>query len=177
MNEFKSSPQFASAPLNLNGESQNIGQDNSVKWVSEDSRRSSRQVNSRGLPELPKGPKRSSNNTTDSPIRERSNKPRQSRKTSKLKDSSDESNSTEQIIQMETVQGDGSPARNLSDIPKKSHRKKSKDSSCGSESSKLRSKGQSMEPESPSGFVSKSKNNQRPLEENEHYQRGVSEIS
>ncbi|KAE9589918.1 putative CRIB domain-containing protein [Lupinus albus] len=35
MNEFKSSPKFASAPLNLNGEIQNIGQDNSVKWVSE----------------------------------------------------------------------------------------------------------------------------------------------
>ncbi|KAE9612217.1 putative CRIB domain-containing protein [Lupinus albus] len=35
MNEFKSSPGFTSAPLNLNGELQNIGQNDSVKWVSE----------------------------------------------------------------------------------------------------------------------------------------------
>lgn len=35
MNEYKSSPGFASAPLNLNGDAQNKGQDNSVKWISE----------------------------------------------------------------------------------------------------------------------------------------------
>ncbi|KAE9589917.1 hypothetical protein Lalb_Chr21g0313991 [Lupinus albus] len=114
---------------------------------------------------------------TDSPTREKSNKPRQSKKSSKLKDSSDESNPTEQIIQMDTIQRDDSQARNLSDIPKKSRRKKSKDNPCSSESSKLRSKGQFVEPETQSGYVSKSKNNQRPLEENEHYQRGVTEIS
>ncbi|CAL0316855.1 unnamed protein product [Lupinus luteus] len=181
MNEFKSSPEFASAPLNLNGEHQNIRQDriqdDSVKWVSEDSKRSSRHVTSRGLSELPKGPRRSSNNMTDSPTNEKSNKSRQSRKTSKLKDSSDESNPSRQIMQMDTFLGDGSPARDLPDIPKKSRRKKSKDIPNSDESSKLRSKGQSMEPESPSEAIPKSRNKQRSLEENEPFERGVSEIS
>ncbi|OIW21437.1 hypothetical protein TanjilG_03537 [Lupinus angustifolius] len=114
---------------------------------------------------------------TDSPTHEKSNKSRQSRKSTKLKDSSDESTRTRQIMQMDAFLGDGSLIRDLPDIPKKSRRKKSKDIPSGCESSKLRSKGQPTEPESPSEAIPKSRNKQRSLEENEPYERGVSEIS
>ncbi|KAE9612216.1 hypothetical protein Lalb_Chr06g0170591 [Lupinus albus] len=132
-----------------------------------DSKRSSRHTTSRGLPDLPKGPRKSSNNITDSPTNEKSNKSRQSRKPSKLKDSPDESNPTRQIMQMDAFLGDKSPARDSPDIPKKSRRKKSKDNPNGGEPSKLRLKGQPIEPESPSGATPKSRNKQRSLEENE----------
>ncbi|CAL0299662.1 unnamed protein product [Lupinus luteus] len=166
MNEFKSSPGYASTPSDLDGELQHIEQDNSVKWVSEVSRRGSRHVNSKG-PKIP----------TDSSIKEKSNKPKPSRKSSKLKDSLNESNPTQQFIQLDAFQGDESPANNVSDIPKKTRRKKLKDNSNFGESSKLRSKDQLMESESPSEFVSKPRNKQRFIEESGQYERGVSRIS
>ncbi|KAE9619391.1 hypothetical protein Lalb_Chr02g0152631 [Lupinus albus] len=114
---------------------------------------------------------------TDSPTKEKANKTRQARKSSKLKDSSDESNPTQQIIQLDVLQGDGSPTNNLPDIPKKSRRKKLKDNTNFGESSKLRSKDQLAELEYPSEFVSKPRNKQRFIEESGQYERGVSRIS
>jgi hypothetical protein len=35
MNEFKTAPGFASAPMTLTGDAQSKAQDNNVKWVSE----------------------------------------------------------------------------------------------------------------------------------------------
>ncbi|KAJ1397854.1 hypothetical protein SESBI_31513 [Sesbania bispinosa] len=166
MNEFKTTPGFASAPINLTGDVQNKGQDNSVKWTSEDSRRrSSRNVNSQGqgrdLPELPKASRRQAmSNNIDSPTREKSDKSRQSRKSSnrnsQLKDSSDGSKSNHQLM---SIEGDGVP-----EIPKKTRRKKSKDNSNGGGSSKLRSKAQPAETNLDFG-------------ENEHCERGMSGIS
>ncbi|OIV90533.1 hypothetical protein TanjilG_32410 [Lupinus angustifolius] len=170
MNEFKSSPRHASTPLDLNGELQHIEQDNSVKWVSEVSRRGSRHVNARGS-------KVSTNNMTDSPTKEKANKTRQTRKSSKLKDSLDESNPTQQVIQLDAFQGDESSTNNSLDIPKKSRRKKLKDNSNFGESSKLRSKDQHTELESPPAFVSKPRHKQRFMEESGQYERGVSRIS
>ncbi|XP_057425103.1 CRIB domain-containing protein RIC6-like [Lotus japonicus] len=145
MNEYKSSPGFASAPLNLNGDAQNKGQDNSVKWISEDSRRSRPRLGQgegmgRDLPDLPKGSRRqSTGNMTDSPSREKS---RQSKKSSHKSSSLNKE-----------PQGEGSPAP---DIPKKTRRKKSKENSgSGGGSSKSRSKGaQHQDPSQDYGSAS-----------------------
>ncbi|TKY52759.1 CRIB domain-containing protein RIC7 [Spatholobus suberectus] len=156
MNEFKTSPGFASAPINLTGDGQNKGQDNAVKWVSEDTRRR----NTRDLPELPKPSKRqSTGGVTDSPTREKSNKPRQSRKSSNKP--RDESNPTQQPVSTDSFH----PSPTLPDIPKKSRRQRSKENSSGG-SSKLRSKAQ---PTSDAGSPtqSKSRNKPRSFEENE----------
>ena len=191
MNEFKTSPGFASAPMTLTGDVQSKVQDNQVKWISEDSRRrSSRCANSqkqvRDVPELPKANRRqTNNNTTDSPTRE---KPRQSRKTSSsnrnsnLKDSSSDGSKQAQIMSNDSQaqQIDGLPAHNILEIPKKTRRKKSKENSSGGGStSKLRSKTQqpldpNLDCESPS---SKSRNKPSSFEENEQCERGMSSIS
>lgn len=184
MNEFKTSPGFASAPLTLTGDVQNREQNNGVKWVSEDStssRRSSKQ--GRDLPELPKASRRpSTGSITDSPTKEKSDRPRQSRRSSRPKDPSspsDGSRPIRQLISNDSLQGDeGSPARVPPDIPKRSRRKKSKDSSGGG-SSKLRSKAQSSDPnldfESPSGSTTRSRTKQRPFDDNNgYYERGAS---
>ncbi|KAK7345748.1 hypothetical protein VNO77_16359 [Canavalia gladiata] len=147
MNEFKSSPGFASPPVNG-------GQENGVKWA---------EGVKRDLPELPKASRRGV--TTDSPTREKSEKTRQPRKSSnkssQLKDSSDGSNSTQQFMSTDPF----SPARTPPDIPRKSRRKKSKENSTGSSSSKLRSKVQSSDPNVDS--MPKSKDKQCSFEENE----------
>ncbi|WJX11932.1 hypothetical protein P8452_02478 [Trifolium repens] len=178
MNEFKTAPGFASAPMTLTGDAQSKAQDNNVKWVSEDTRRrSSRSVNSqtqgRDLPELPKASRRQTNsNTTDSPTRE---KTRQSRKTSSnrpssnLKDSSDDS---QDLV-------DGSQAQNIPEIPKKTRRKKSKDKDSGSSTSKLRSKTQQQQqqPSDPNmEYESPTSNKPSSFEENENYERGMSGV-
>ncbi|KAK7277493.1 hypothetical protein RJT34_22506 [Clitoria ternatea] len=173
MNEFKTSPGFASAPLNLTGDIQNKGQDNGVKWVSEDStRKSSRNVSSQGvkrdLPELPKGSRRASGNgVTDSPTREKTEKARQPKRSAKAKDSSDES---------KFMSPDGSPARSIPDIPKKSRRKKSKENSSGVPS-KLRSKAQALDTSSvDSGSPSEAKQRSS-FDENEQFEREMDRIS
>ncbi|KAK2455236.1 CRIB domain-containing protein RIC6 [Trifolium repens] len=177
MNEFKTAPGFASAPMTLTGDAQSKAQDNNVKWVSEDTRRrSSRSVNSqtqgRDLPELPKSSRRQTNsNTTDSPTRE---KTRQSRKTSSnrpssnLKDSSDDS---QDLV-------DGSQAQNIPEIPKKTRRKKSKDKDSGSSTSKLRSKTQQQQQPSDPNMEYESPTSNKPssFEENENYERGMSGV-
>ncbi|XP_027362964.1 LOW QUALITY PROTEIN: CRIB domain-containing protein RIC6-like [Abrus precatorius] len=168
MNEFKTSPGFASAPINLTGDVQNKGQDNAVKWVSEDSRRkSSRSVHSQGvgrdLPELPRASRRQP--MGDSPAREKTEKTRQSKKSSNKNSQPKDSMETQQFMSPDSsCLGDGSPARSLPDIPKKARRKKSKENSSGGGSSKLRSKAQQLdsnldsEPES----MSKSRMNKGP---------------
>ncbi|KAK2401490.1 CRIB domain-containing protein RIC6 [Trifolium repens] len=193
MNEFKTAPGFASAPMTLTGDAQSKAQDNNVKWVSEDTRRrSSRSVNSqtqgRDLPELPKSSRRQTNsNTTDSPTRE---KTRQSRKTSSnrpssnLKDSSDGSKQELMSNDSQDLVVDGSQAQNIPEIPKKTRRKKSKDkdssSGCGSSTSKLRSKTQQQQPSDPNmdyeSPTSKSRNKPSSFEENENYERGMSGV-
>ncbi|XP_045819915.1 CRIB domain-containing protein RIC6 [Trifolium pratense] len=188
MNEFKTAPGFASAPMTLTGDTQSKAQDNNVKWVSEDTkRRSSRSVTQgRDLPELPKSSRRQTN-TIDSPTR---GKTRQSRKTSSnrpsnLKDSPDES---KQELIMSNDSGEllldgGSQAQN---IPRKTRRKKSKDkdsssgSSYVSSSSKLGSKTQ--QPSDPnldcddSTPTSKSSNKPSSFEENENCERGMTGV-
>ncbi|KAI4349372.1 hypothetical protein L6164_009964 [Bauhinia variegata] len=162
MNEFKSSPSpgLASAPLNLNGDI-NKGTDDSVKWVSDDTRRGSRSTASnsqaRDLPELPKSSRRqSTGSVTDSPSREKSDKPR-SRRPSKPKDSTDGSRSTRKSGHTDSLQGSESPARSIPDVPKKTRRKKSKDTSTNiGSASKLRVKAQTCASDSNSDLGSPS---------------------
>ncbi|KAM5563392.1 hypothetical protein ABKV19_018176 [Rosa sericea] len=129
MNEFQSPPGFASGPLCPNGE---MTDDNTVKWVSEDSsRRSSRSsMSPTHDPELPKSSRRQSSRGhegggggTESP-REKSDKPRQTRRPSRR----DSSEGTRGGRQEAT---DTSSESSLPDIPKKSRRKKSKESAIG----------------------------------------------
>ncbi|RDX68654.1 CRIB domain-containing protein RIC7, partial [Mucuna pruriens] len=119
MNEYKASPQFASPPIVTADVQKNKGQENSVKWVSEvDAKRRS----TRDLPDLPKASKRqSTGGVTDSPTREKPNRHRQPRKASnKAKDES---------IPTRISEYPDSPT--VPDIPKKSRRQRSKESSSG----------------------------------------------
>ncbi|KAL2556918.1 CRIB domain-containing protein RIC6-like [Forsythia ovata] len=130
MKEFKPpTGGFQSAPLGSPGDSIEEG-DHEIKWVSEDSRRGSRD-----LPELPKSSRRhtSSDGANDSPKRKdgSTSRSRQSRRHSK--DSSDSVRSNRQNKEGESTSG------NLPDIPKKSRRKKSKESiSVGSTRSRFK---------------------------------------
>ncbi|TQE09842.1 hypothetical protein C1H46_004616 [Malus baccata] len=143
MNEFQAPPGFQqSAPLG-NGD---MKEDYGVKWVSEDSsQKSSRGARSpaHDMPDLPKSSRRHSSNGhggggTDSPKKEKSDKVKHTRRSSKNREISD--SSTRGIQQsMDPSQGSKSP-QNLPDIPKKTRRKKSKDSSIGSPSGSRRSK-------------------------------------
>ena len=168
MNEFKTTSGFtSSAPMTLTGDVQNKVQDNTVKWISEDSRRkSSRCVNSqtqgRDLAELPKTNRRQTNNNmTNSPTKE---KPRQSRKTSSS--SNKNSNLKDSSLDGPKQPSDGPPAHNIPEIPKKTRRKKSKEnSSGGGSSSKLRSKTQ--QPLDPNLDYGSPNSKPRSFEENE----------
>ncbi|GAU50217.1 hypothetical protein TSUD_29030 [Trifolium subterraneum] len=184
MNEFKTAPGFASAPMTLAGDAQSKAQDNNVKWVSEDTRRrSSRSVNSqtqgRDLPELPRTSRRQTNssNTTDSPTRE---KTRQSRKTSSNRPSSNLKDSSSDGSKQELMSNelDGSQAQNIPEIPKKTRRKKSKEkenSSGNGSSSKLRSKTQ-QPLDSNLAYESPTSKSPSSFEENENYERGISGV-
>ncbi|KAJ7972623.1 CRIB domain-containing protein [Quillaja saponaria] len=134
MNEFKSPHEHSSAPLTFEQE----------KWVSEDSpRRGTRTTNSsRDLPELPKSSRRhsSTSNITDSPTKEKSDK-QKSRRSSKTSKSREDGNKPTRLP-VDLVQESASPSRSLPDIPKKTRRKKSKDSGG---STRLRSKAQITE--------------------------------
>ncbi|KAK3028125.1 hypothetical protein RJ639_038986 [Escallonia herrerae] len=134
MKEFKS-PEFQSAPLEATGD--HI-ENPEIKWVSEDSSQRGANSSPRDLPELPKSSRRHSASENplsgESPRRDSSTKLRQSRR-HHSKDSSESVKSTRQPLDPSLE----SPARNLPDIPKKSRRKKSKDSVNGG-SSRSRSK-------------------------------------
>ncbi|KAJ6730930.1 CRIB DOMAIN-CONTAINING PROTEIN RIC7-LIKE ISOFORM X1 [Salix viminalis] len=146
MTEFKSPPEYSSAPLSLDQDSKEEG---SVKWASEgSSRKGSRAPNSRAgepgspagsqnsptrdFPELPKPSRRRSSNGTsaESPSKEKSDKPRQSRRSSRngTKDLLDGSK-TSRDLKDPSVENE--QPSDLPEIPKKTRRKKSKDASVG----------------------------------------------
>ncbi|KAM1234456.1 hypothetical protein ACFX2I_004048 [Malus domestica] len=143
MNEFQAPPGFEQSPPLGNGETK---EDSRVKWVSEDSsRKGSRGARSPGhdVPDLPKSSRRHSSNGhgvggPDSPKRGKSDKPKQTRRSSKNKDTSD--SSIRGIRQSTDPSQDSESPQNLPDIPKKTQRKKSKDSSFGGTSGSRRSK-------------------------------------
>ncbi|OWM73873.1 hypothetical protein CDL15_Pgr018933 [Punica granatum] len=154
MNEFKSVAGFSSAPLGVPGDKK---EDGSVKWSSEDLTRRGGSVQScgrcpaRDLPDVPKSSRWHSSSNTDaatssveSPTNLKSEKARQSRRSSKGSQSparewSDGTRASHQTADPDL--GSSSPVR--LDIPKKTRRKKSKESSGGgSTRSSTRSKDQ-----------------------------------
>ncbi|KAG6783781.1 hypothetical protein POTOM_009455 [Populus tomentosa] len=176
MTEFKSSPEFSSAPLSLDQDSSK--EEGSVKWVSEgSSRKGSRAPNSppgapgspvgsqnspaQDLPELPKSSRRRSSTGTsaESPSKEKSDKPKQSRRSSRngTKDLLDGSK-TSRNHKDPSVENE--PPSDLPEIPKKTRRKKSKDASVGGSSSRSRSRSKvpASEGDGGSEMISKSSN-------------------
>ncbi|KAJ8559346.1 hypothetical protein K7X08_003404 [Anisodus acutangulus] len=126
MKEFNGPGQFQSAPLVPSPA--DIPKENpEIQWVSEDSNRRSRNANPSSAGDQPKSTRRHSsskeNGGTDSPKKSRSSR-RHHRK-----DSAD--GSKHGRIQLDSAAGSESPARDLPDIPKKSRRKKSKESGPG----------------------------------------------
>ncbi|XP_075500831.1 CRIB domain-containing protein RIC6-like [Primulina tabacum] len=133
MNEYKSPTEFQSAPLDSPGDSR---EDNEIKWVSQDSGRCSRRSKSpdRDHHELPKSSRRHS--STDSSTNESPKK-----KDSSTKSRQPRRHHSKDTCPKESIPGNDSPSRDLPDIPKKSCRKKSKESVTRGGSSKIRSKG------------------------------------
>ncbi|KAK7355947.1 hypothetical protein VNO80_15212 [Phaseolus coccineus] len=125
MNEFKTSPGV---------DVQNKGQENGVKRVPEESKRRS----SRDPADLPKASKRQSTGLTDSPIREKTSKPRTRKSSNKPKEEPNPTRIPEYSDTYHLPSTLPSPDNN---IPKKSRRHKPKDTASGV-SSKLRSKAQ-----------------------------------
>ncbi|OIT02936.1 PREDICTED: CRIB domain-containing protein RIC6-like [Nicotiana attenuata] len=150
MKEFNGPGQFQSAPLVPPGDHK---ENPEIKWVSEDSNRRSRNANSASAGDQSEQPPKSSrrhsskeNGGTDCPKRESSKSRRHRRK-----DSTDGSKHGRQV-NLDSAAGSESPARDIPDIPKKSRRKKSKESvpggsAAGSRSSK--SKGTSSSSTAP----------------------------
>ncbi|KAL7084316.1 hypothetical protein ACP275_14G217100 [Erythranthe tilingii] len=120
MNDLNSSSGLHSAPLGPHGDPKDNSQ---IKWVSEDSKRSSSQ-------------KTTSNNDTSPKKKDPSTKPRQSRK-----HQSKELNKQDSTMHATTSTSSSSPPRGLPDIPKKTRRKKSKESVNGGGSTRSRTKG------------------------------------
>ncbi|XP_055831708.1 CRIB domain-containing protein RIC6-like [Solanum dulcamara] len=125
MKEFNGPGQFQSAPL-VPPASDNP----EIKWVSEDSNRRSRNANSssvRDQPEQSKSTRHHSsskeNGGTDSPKKSKSSRRH------RRKDSADDLKHGR--IPLDSAAGSESPARDLPNIPKKSRRKKSKESVPG----------------------------------------------
>ncbi|XVF21548.1 hypothetical protein REPUB_Repub12eG0099300 [Reevesia pubescens] len=156
MNEFKASTGFSSAPLTNRGE---VGEEEPVKWVSQDgsSRKDSKGQSSspKNIPEMPKTSKRgsSTNGTGESRVKEKPDKPRQSRKPSKnsSRETSDCNKPRKSKDQNEAID---STSQELPGVPKKSsRRKKSKDSSVGGSSRRHRT--QDLDTGSESGYVSR----------------------
>ncbi|KAJ8527213.1 hypothetical protein K7X08_029690 [Anisodus acutangulus] len=126
MKEFNGPGQFQSAPLVP--PPADIAKENpEIQWVSEDSNRRSRNANPSSAGDPPKSTRRHSsskeNGATDSPKKSRSSR-RHHRK-----DSADGSKNGR--IQLDSAAGSESPAIDLPDIPKKSRRKKPKESVPG----------------------------------------------
>ncbi|XP_062116757.1 CRIB domain-containing protein RIC7 [Humulus lupulus] len=128
MNEFKSPTAFANGPLSLTGADLNNA--SSVnKWTGEEAnRRSTRVPNSpaRDLPELPKSSRRAGGVAAGSPTREKTEKTRHRRSSkNNITDSPRQScRSSDSSLAID------SPVRNSPDIPKKTRRKKSKESNA-----------------------------------------------
>ncbi|CAJ2632952.1 unnamed protein product [Trifolium pratense] len=181
MNEFKSTSERSSGPLNMNGDNHSKELDD---WASCDSmERSSKSMNdpddthTHELP-LPKSSKQKSHsgNMRESHAKEKSDKPRQPKKHSKHSTPNDSFNeskhkTTEQPIQKDTnslqIQGntnDNLPPRVQSDNPKTTHSKKTKDVQGVSGSSKSRSKAQVKE--SNSNEVTHSRSSSKSKESN-----------
>ncbi|KAL9239056.1 hypothetical protein vseg_013411 [Gypsophila vaccaria] len=136
MNDFKSS-----APENgsSNGDANRDAEE--VEWVSQDSttKKSVKDSSSRDLPTIPKSSRRQpsvdSIGSTDSPLGSPTQKNKSSRRRSKQKESSNNNSPRG---------GESSNSQGLPNIPKKTRRKKSKDSGDGSvKSSSSKSKDKS----------------------------------
>ncbi|ESW16863.1 hypothetical protein PHAVU_007G190900 [Phaseolus vulgaris] len=125
MNEFKTSPGV---------DVQNKGQENGVKRVPEEPKRRS----SRDSADLPKASKRQSTGLTDSPVREKTTKPRTRKSSNKPKEEPHPTRIPEYSDPYPLPSTLPSPDNN---IPKKTRRHKPKDTSSGVPS-KLRSKAQ-----------------------------------
>ncbi|CAI9107593.1 OLC1v1006980C1 [Oldenlandia corymbosa var. corymbosa] len=130
MKEFKSPTSFQSAPLGMPGDPK---ENPEIKWVSEDGK-SGRGKNKDQSEGAKSSRRNSSTDSSDSPKKERS---RHSRK-HHSKDSAEGGKSSRQI--QDPGLGSDSPARNLPDIPKRSRRKKSKDSMSAGGSGSVRSR-------------------------------------
>ncbi|XP_030542484.1 CRIB domain-containing protein RIC6-like [Rhodamnia argentea] len=162
MNEFRTTPGFSSAPLGVPGD---MNGDGSVRSVaSEGSSLRGNQTPTfpsspaRDLPELPKSSRRHSTGTsTDSPTKSKSDKSsRGSRRASKGSPARDPSDPVRKLQDSSLGAGSESSPRKskLPDIPKKSRRKKSKDSSVGGGSSRSssRSKAQGQAEAQPPAY-------------------------
>ncbi|KAL2470541.1 CRIB domain-containing protein RIC6 [Abeliophyllum distichum] len=166
MKEFKSPTGFQSAPLGPPGDPR---ENPEIKWVSEDSK-GSRKENSSGrdLTEVPKSSRRHSSkeDSSDSPKKKDSSSRGKSRRHSK--DSSEGSVKSNRQPQ-ELGQGTDSSSRNLPDIPKKSRRKKSKESvSVGSTRSRLKGTSSNFsDPGSPSSEQNQTSSVKPVIEEDE----------
>ncbi|XP_056170879.1 CRIB domain-containing protein RIC7-like [Syzygium oleosum] len=150
MNEFRTTPGFSSAPLGLPGDTNG---DSSVRSVvSEGSSRRGAQTPTfpsspaRDLPELPKSSRRhSTGSSTDSPTKSRSDKSSRGPRRASKGSARDTADPLRKLQDSSLGAGPESPRKSkLPDIPKKSRRKKSKDSSMGGSSRSSRSKAQAQ---------------------------------
>ena len=141
------------------------------------------------LPELPKSSRRQSmGNMRESHAKEKSDRPRQHKKSSKhsqqRKDTCNEYKPTYQTManDMDSLQGSDLQPRTLPDVHKRSRSNKAKDASNGGScSSKSRSRAQPRDPnldqELPSRSSSKSRNKQTSFEEEDgQLQRASSKV-
>ncbi|KAI6674926.1 hypothetical protein NL676_002832 [Syzygium grande] len=150
MNEFRTTPGFSSAPLGLPGDTNGDGSVRSV--VSEGSSRRGAQTPTfqsspaGDLPELPKSSRRhSTGSSTDSPTKSRSDKSSRGPKRASKGSARDPADPLRKLQDSSLGAGPESPRKSkLPDIPKKSRRKKSKDSSVGGSSRSSRSKAQAQ---------------------------------
>lgn len=139
---------------------------------------------------LPKSSKQHSNSTTnirESHAKEKSDKPRQQKRSSKHSTSNESINeskhTTEQITPMDIdslqLQGNNNdlPPRIHPEKPKRTHSKKMKDAQGGSGSSKSRSKAQHRDPNSNEGSHSRSSSKSKELNSNERHQSRFSSKS
>ncbi|XVF32360.1 hypothetical protein REPUB_Repub17cG0075200 [Reevesia pubescens] len=153
MNEFKAPPGSLSAPLACGGE---VREEDPAKWVSQGSRGQS--SSPRNMAELPKSSKRNSyrNGTGESSIKEKPDKPRQSRKPSKNSSSSKDTSNSHSPKPRRSKDPNQATDLNSQELPgapkKSSRRKKSKDSSSGSS---RHYKTQDLDTGSESGSVSR----------------------
>ncbi|XVE77949.1 hypothetical protein DITRI_Ditri13aG0105200 [Diplodiscus trichospermus] len=162
MNEFKSAPGI-SAPLANGGE---VQEEDPVKWVSQDgiSRKSSRAQSSSSR-DMPKSSRRSSstngNGTAgESSIKEKPDKPRQSRKPSKSSSSKDATSDRQKPGKSKDANQVTDSTSDKPDAPKKSsRRKKSKDTSAGGSSRRGRT--QDLDTGSEPGSVSRPRHERR----------------
>ncbi|KAK7284134.1 hypothetical protein RJT34_18874 [Clitoria ternatea] len=177
MGEYKSVQGFSSAPLSLNRDIHCKGSNDSFQWDSEDAkRRGSRSVSSRSqemdITELPKSSKQHTNSTgnvRESHAKEKSDRPRQGKKSSKhLPHNGSQNDSNTNRDSVQSQEGDLPPKKNRSKASSK-------------DGSKSRSKAHhhhrdpnsTIEPSSGSSHKSRSKNGS--FDEDGHSERGSNE--